>query len=91
MTEEKVFDVDAYLQEKGVIIKLGKKNFTVTDIPFEAQKLMKNSEEDGQKKALQLILGCKEADLESYGMAATGHIIRHITENLFQEPSLKEA
>jgi hypothetical protein len=87
MGKEKVFDIDAYLVDNGITIKLGGKEFTVNDIPYEAQEMMKAG---NQKEALKIILGCEEADLVKYGIAAISQITRNITEVLFPEPSPKD-
>ena len=83
----KVFDIDAYLVDNGIEIKLGGKSFSVNDIPYEAQEKMKDGK---QKEALMLILGCEETDLTKYGIAAISQITRNITEVLFPEPSQKD-
>lgn len=86
----KAFDVDDYLVKNGVSLKIKGKEFVVTDIPFGIQEKLKDTTEGAQKETLCEILGCEKADLEGYGLAAVGAIIRHITENLFPESSRKD-
>ena len=85
----KVFDLDEYLVDKGITIKLKGKEFTVTDIPYGIAEKLKETSEEGQKAAVKEIVGCTDDDLKGYGIAAISAIIRNITENLFQEPSQK--
>ena len=85
----KVFNIDEYLNARGITIQVGKKEFLVKDIPFEVHE--KLQEEKSQKEALKMLLNCDDADLEGYGIAAVGVIIRKITENLFREPSQEKA
>ena len=85
----KVFNVDEYLKKNEVSIVLKGKSFTVSDVPFDFQEKLANTDAAGQKDALKSLLGCDDKDLEGYGVAAVAGIIRHITENLIPEPSQK--
>ncbi len=90
MSKEKVFDIDEYLVDSGVEIKINGKLFSLNDIPYEAQELMQKAEKGSQKAALKLILGCEDEDLEKYGIVAISKIVKHITDSLFPEPSQKD-
>jgi hypothetical protein len=85
----KVFNVDEYLKKNEVEIILKGKSFVVADVPFDFQETIADASADGQKEGLKKLLKCKNEDLDGYGVAAVAGIIRHITENLFPEPSQK--
>jgi len=86
----KVFDVDEYLKEKAVTVKLNGKSFEVKDVPYEVRDKFDSEDENKQLEGLRILLGCTEKDLEGYGYAATSAIIEHITQNLFQSPSQED-
>jgi len=81
----KVFNVDEYLVSNEIVIELGKKEFTVTDVSEEVRVMMKQEDVD-QKEIVKKMLGCEDEDLAGYGMAAFSGITKHIMESLF--PSL---
>lgn len=85
--KSKVFDVDQYLSELAVTIKIGQKEFIVKDVPYEVRELFDSKDQEDHKAGLRTLLGCSEKDLEGYGFAATSGIISHIMENLFPQPS----
>jgi len=81
----KVINIDDFLKERTVEVKLGGKTFVVKDIPLEVRELL--SEGGDSKKIVKMILNCTDKDLEGYGMAAFAAIINQVTENLFQPSS----
>ena len=81
----KVFNVDEYLNDKGIEIIINGKKFQVMDIPFEVHE--KLQEDKSQKEAVKMLLGCTDEDLKGYGIGAIGAIVRNIIENLFPKPS----
>lgn len=83
----KVFDVDKYLSDKAVTIRIKGKDFEVKDVPHEVREKFNSEEQEEQREGLQILLGCTKEDLEGYGFAATSGIISHIMENLFPKPS----
>lgn len=85
----KVFNVDDYLKKNEVEIVLKGKSFIVSDVPFDFQETIAEANAEAQKAGLKKLLKCEDKDLEGYGVAAVAGIIRHITENLFPEPSQK--
>lgn len=85
---KKVVNIDDFLQERQFTISLGGKEFTVKDIDPEAMDILK--EHGATKEVIMKLLGCEEKDLDGYGIAAYGKIIKSITENLLQEPSQED-
>jgi hypothetical protein len=81
----KVINIDDFLKERTVEVKLGSKTFVVKDIPLEVRELL--AEGGDSRKVVMMILNCSEKDLEGYGMAAFAAIINQVTENLFQPGS----
>ena len=83
----KILDVDKFLKDQGVTIKLGDKSFEVLDVPFDMEKLFEEESEAGRKAALAKLIGCEEADLKPYGLAGLKAIFEHVTSNLLQQSS----
>ena len=87
----KTINIDEYLKEQGVTVTIKGKEFIVTDIPVEFKKqLEKDSDERDEKEIVKTILGCKDEDLEGYGLAAFAAIIKQVTDSLFPAPSAEE-
>ena len=86
---KKVVNIDEFLQERQFTISLNGKEFVVRDIDPEAFEMLR--EHGANKEAIKKLLGCEDQDLEGYGIAAYGKIVKSITENLLQEPSQNEA
>lgn len=86
----KTLDVDKYLEDKGVMVKIKGKEYIVNDIPFRGTEDEEEIGEKGQKEMLCRIVGCPMEDLKGYGIAAVSGIIRFLTENLLPEPSRKD-
>jgi hypothetical protein len=93
MGQNVVLDVDKFLEENAVTIKLHGKAFTIKDIDDEAQKLMAindDDKEDGHTKLIvKSLLKCSDDDLKDYGSIAIAAIMREITENLLLQSSQK--
>lgn len=85
----KVFNVDEFLTDNSIEITLNGKKFIVKDIPFEVHE--KLQEEKSQKEAVKMLLGCSDEDLNPYGIAAIGALIRNIIANLFPKLSQNKA
>lgn len=83
----KSVNIDDFLKEKTFEIVLNGKKFQVKDIDPEAFEMLR--EHGASKEAVKKMIGCSDQDLEGYGIAAYGKIVRSVTENLLQEPSLE--
>jgi hypothetical protein len=91
MAKSKVFNVDDYLVNSTVTVVIKGKEYKVSDIPFGMKSEDKEVTEESQKKMLADIVKCPISELDGYGIAAVGAIMRYLTENLFPESSRKEA
>ncbi len=87
---DNVFDVDEFLNNNSITIKLGGKEFLVSDIPYSFHEELKKDDVGSHKKALADLLGCDIKVLEKYGIAATNIIIEKINKSLFPKSSQKE-
>lgn len=85
---KKVVNIDEFLQERQFSISLNGKEFVVKDIDPEAFEILRN--EGANKEAIKMLLSCEDKDLDGYGIAAYGKIVKSITENLLQEPSQED-
>ncbi len=74
------FNVDEYLEQNGVTIRINGKDFVVKDVPSTFQSTI---EEKDTKEAIKLLLDCSDKDLEGYGEVAFSAIVNKVTENLF--------
>lgn len=88
MSEKNIVDIDEFLKEKAVTIKINGKNFTVKDIDEETQKKMSKSEDEiNYRDIVKSVLGCSDEDLQGYGIVAMATIIDEVTKNLFPSSS----
>lgn len=84
----KTLDVDQYLNDSAVEVKLNGKTFVVKDVYDETRQLMdKGEDEMDPKEVVKSLLGCTDEDLQGYGMVAFNKIITDVTENLFPSSS----
>lgn len=84
----KTLDVDQYLNDSAVEVKLNGKTFVVKDVYDETRQLMdKGEDEMDPKEVVKSLLGCTDEDLKGYGMVAFNKIITDVTENLFPSSS----
>lgn len=81
-----VFDVDKYLIDNEIEVKLNGKSFKVSDISDDVRSMMMEENQD-VRKVTQLLVGCTNEDLAKYGVAALGAIIKHVSEALFPQSS----
>lgn len=87
----KVVDIDQFLQERAVTIKLNGKEFTVKDVSEETRKLMDQQDDSSNhKEIVKSLLGCTDDDLKGYGLAAFTHIVNEVTRNLFPSSSQED-
>jgi len=91
MTQNTILDIDKFLEDNAVTIRLHGKEFTVKDIDNDAQQLMAKDEKDQSeshgKDIVKALLKCTDEDLEGYGSVAMAAIMKEITENLLLQPS----
>ena len=80
----KVVNIDEFLTETGVKIVLKGKEYVIKDIPLKVQEIL-SEEKPNTKKAVSLLLGIKEEDLEGYGVVALSKIIKVAYENLLKD------
>ena len=87
----KVIDIDEFLQEQGVTIRLNGKEYFIDDIPQEVQDILTDPEQDN-RKAIAVILGIPEEEVMDFGVVKCAAIINQIYENLLSSHvSPKEA
>lgn len=84
-----VVNIDEFLKAKAVKFIINGKAFVVQDVSEEVRKLM-DAETPDYKEIVKALLGCKEEDLEGYGIAAFTNIIAEATKNLFPDTSQNE-
>lgn len=80
----KVLDIDKFLQENGVEVKLKGKTYVVRDIPLDVQDYLQE-DNINLKLAASKILGCSEEDLDGYEAVALMKIVRFVQEKLLGE------
>lgn len=93
MSEGKVVDIDSYLDENAITIKIKGKEFTVKDLSDETQKKLEKAEKGEEieyRDIVMSVLGCTEDDLSGYGIVALSTIIEKVTKNLFPSSSQSE-
>ncbi len=87
---EKVFDVEAVLNEEAVRIKIKDKIFVVKDVSEEVQNMLTSLEDKGikeQREVVAKLVGCDVELLKEYGVVALSKMMSWINENLFPKVS----
>lgn len=79
-------NIDEFLQKQTITFTLNGKEFRVKDVPLEVRKMLE-AEKIDEVEIVKKVLGCSDADLKGYGLVALNHIIKEVSENLFQESS----
>ena len=81
----RVLNVDEFLNENCGEVILGGKKFVVRDFPTKVQDYFREGENVDMRKAVALVLGCSESDLEGYETVALSKILRFVQEKLLGE------
>ena len=87
---KKVLDIDEFLKDNGVTVILKGKKYEVKDIPLEMRQYLDGDDVD-HKKAVAVLLGCSESELDGLGLAALSKIITDVHVNLLPKPPSADA
>lgn len=93
----KTVNIDEFLNTNAITLTIGEKDYTIKDLPFETQQILNSASEllnkgDSKqlRKGIATIVGCKESDLEDYGIKGLTYILEVVTRHFFPEASSQE-